>query len=112
MTTTINSNGSKWAGQAPDTIDRLLKVLASHPLDRVFEMYGNFIYPVNEMTRFWGNFLTMSHIFSIDTDEPDIIERLTAAIRKNQQRQDYLSQHDPVKVQAERKLGQRRKFVN
>ncbi len=59
MTTNITSNGSKWAGETPDTIDDLLKVLASDPLDRVFEKYGNFTYPSEEtkgMTRFFGNF--------------------------------------------------------
>lgn len=93
MTTTIYSNGSKWAGEAPDTIDALLKVLTSAPLHRDFD--GNFIYPLEDMpgtTRFWGNFETVSHVFCIDTDEPDVIKKLTAAIRKNQQRADYLNQ--------------------
>ena len=97
MTTTIISNGSKWAGEAPDIIDDLLEVLASQPLDRRFEMSGNFIEPFNGETRFWGNFLTVSHVFNIDTDEPDVIKRLTAAIRENQQRPDYLAQSAPVK---------------
>lgn len=34
--------------------------------------------------RFWGNFHALSCVFQIDTDEPDIIARLTEAIRANQ----------------------------
>ncbi len=111
MTTTITANGSKWAFAAPDTINDLLKVMASGPLDRSFEAYGNFIYPGFEATQFMGNFLTVSHVFNIETDEPDVIEKLTAAIRENQQRPDYLAQPDPTKARARRGLKQRRKFI-
>ncbi len=102
MTTTIISNGSKWAvdtrynGDTSDPIDDLLEVLASTPLDRRFEKLGNFIEPFKDLTRFWGNFFIVSHVFDIDTNEPEVIEKLTAAIRENQQRADYLSQQAPV----------------
>jgi hypothetical protein len=99
MTTTIISNGSKWNGQDPDSIETLFKVLDMFALDRTFEKYGNFVIiePVSEAgehlvpngVRFFGNFAEISHVFSIDTDDPELIERLTAAIRKNQQRADY-----------------------
>lgn len=36
MTTTIHANGSKFAGEEPDTIEQLLEVLAAEPLDRSF----------------------------------------------------------------------------
>lgn len=113
MTTTINSNGSKWAGEAPDTIDDLLKALASNPLHWGFD--GNLIYPLENMpgtTRFCGNFLTVSHVFCIDTDEPDVIKKLTAAIRVNQQRPDYLDQPDPVKASAKRVAAQCLKLMD
>ena len=102
MTTTINSNGSKWAGQAPDTVADLLKVLSSHPLDRTFEEYGNFIIADKDMWHFFGNFLTVSHVFSIDTDDRETIDSLTVAIRCNQTRRDYQSQPDPVAVREAR----------
>lgn len=103
MTTTIISNGSKWAGEAPDSVETLLAVLAEHPLDRRFEEYGNFIFAYDaQHTRFWGNFFTLSHVFNIDTDEPEMAERLTAAIRANQQRADYLAQPNPERVRPGR----------
>lgn len=99
MTTIIISNGG--GSQLP--ISALFDRLTSDPLDRAFEAFGNFVLeePENEAgepiappgtVRFWGNFATYSHVFSIDTDEPELIERLTTAIRANQEREDYLDQ--------------------
>jgi hypothetical protein len=114
--TVITSNGSpRWAGEEPASIDELLQVLASTPLDPDFEHYGNFIMPrpcravqayttageiewvdgdpfypkAPGLVRFWGNFLEMSHVFQIDTDDADLIARLTKAIRSNQRTQAY-----------------------
>ena len=108
--TIIRSNGSKWAGEEPDTIETLCDRLQTHPLDKCFEDYGNFIvwtpriavqngegewiggeplYPGEGMVSFFGNFATYSHVFSIDTNDLEIIERLTRLIRANQQRPDY-----------------------
>jgi hypothetical protein len=103
MTTIIVSTGSKWLGEAPDSIETLLAVLAHEPLDYRFEPYGNFIAPLNErtlvhphrcpellgLTEFSGNFMTVSHVFCIRTDDPALIATLTAAIRHNQEREDY-----------------------
>ena len=108
----IQSNGSKWAGDAPDSIETLLEVLSREPLDPRFEKYGNFfadvelrigihvgrgkyvdgdlIYPeYPNARRFFGNFANLSHVFTIDTDEPEVISKLVAAIRANQARPDY-----------------------
>ena len=41
--TTIMSNGSKWYGEAPDSIDKLLEVLKENMLDPRFVEHGNFI---------------------------------------------------------------------
>jgi frataxin-like iron-binding protein CyaY len=84
-----------------------LQVLKDNPLDRTFEAYGNFITPLTAdnlkrkpelwgSTRFHGNFHALSHVFWIDTDEPELINTLTAAIRENQQRPDYKDQPIPV----------------
>lgn len=124
----IVNNGSRWAGEAPAPLEELFAVLAERPLDRTFEAFGNFItgecrgcvpvgfdpdgsqvykdigpiYPeAPTAVRFWGNFYDYSHVFQVDTDEPEIITRLTTAIRANQQRPDYLSQPHP---RHERKL--------
>jgi len=104
---TINSNGSKWYGEQPDSIDKLIEVLGQHTLDPRFEKHGNFIYKpyhakrdeqgefVDDLDKpifpdhpdavnIWGNFLEVSHVFNIHTDEPVVIDRLSAAIRANQ----------------------------
>lgn len=92
----VNSNGSKFAGEKPDTIEKLIEVLANHPLDRRFEDNGNFIMSYNDnCTKFFGNFYTLSHVFNIVTDEADVIEQLTTAIKTNLQRPDYRRQPDP-----------------
>lgn len=115
--TIIESNGSKWAGEAPDPIERLLARLEAETLDPMFEEYGNFVSPARKAhhersertgwkdvytdagpiypehpnaVHFWGNFQTYSHVFSIYTDDPALIERLTAAIRANQATPAYL----------------------
>src|SRR5690349_17466719 len=114
MQTEIISNGSTWGGQDPFPVEKLFERLASDPLDRIFESYGNFIEvdPVNSRGEallpkggvcFSGNFLTYSHVFDVRTTDPVLIERLTAAIRANQQRPDYLAQPDEAARQhAER----------
>jgi len=118
MATIIQWNGSHFAGDGPDGIERLFEMLAAHPLDRTFEpeRYGNFVYRLdddpkfieqypeaNGMTRFFGNFFTYSHAFCVDSDDVDFIARMTAAIRVNQQRPDYLAQQDEAARTAERK---------
>ncbi|MCR4307490.1 MAG: hypothetical protein NUV80_02940 [Candidatus Berkelbacteria bacterium] len=104
----IVSNGSKWAGESPDDVANLLQVLTETPLDPSFENYGNFICPdpcegVRDngkwvdgkrlfdvsMTHFHGNFFTLSHVFSIYTNDPETIQALTKAIKENQATKAY-----------------------
>lgn len=124
MSVIILSNGSKWAGQEPDTIEDLLDVLATSPLDRRFENYGNFYTPMGEckfcddrgvhnhstemegMAHFGGNFFELSHVFSIYTDEQGVIDKLLAAVQGNQKRDDYLEQKDPEKVEYRHERGE------
>jgi hypothetical protein len=102
-TTTINSNGSKWYGQEPDTIEKLIEVLGKYALNRTFERYGNFIQRNQRLasgsrlegTVFFGNFLELSHVFNIHTTDPDVIRRLTKAIRANQRTPAYTQQPKP-----------------
>lgn len=111
MTTTINYNGSKWAGEEPDSIATLLDVLASEVLNRLFEcsVGGNPFISKSEVdakwappgtTRFHGNFLNLSHVFSIDTDEPELVAELTAAIEANMARPGYAAQPSYEQRQA------------
>lgn len=108
----IASNGSKWAGQEPDDIDKLLEVLSKHPLD--IARFGGFyelnpctatynpeypassdtkwidgprLFPVEGVVRFHGNFRGISHVFSIDTNHAETIKSLVAAIAANIQKQ-------------------------
>lgn len=98
--TDIISNGAKWAGQQPDTIERLIQALREHPLDRRFEAYGDFARNIQgKLGRmaFFGNFLTVSHVFNIETNDSEVIEQLLSAIRENKEREDYLAQPEPRK---------------
>lgn len=87
--TIIGSNGSKWAGESPDSLEQLCEVLRTEPLDPSFEKYGDFVYwaPAEEgnpaMIRFWGNFYRVSHVFQIDTNDPHVIDTLTQLIQLN-----------------------------
>lgn len=107
--TEILSNGS---GQILP-IEALFDRLATDPLDRTFEpdCYGNFVFQCEDdrRTNFFGNFHTYSHVFNIATDDPDLIARLTAAIRANQQRPDYLGQPDEAERQRQAEETQRLK---
>jgi hypothetical protein len=77
----IITNGSKWCGEQPDDLPALFTVLTEHPLDP--NMEGAYTSLINQTTHFHGNFLTVSHAFHIHTDEPAIIDQLTAAIITN-----------------------------
>lgn len=100
--TIINSNGSKWAGEELDTIEDLLKVLSKYTLDPKFEQYGCFIqdsgtaYCTDEQNERWtgytifgGNFFDLSHVFSIQSNDPVIVGALTAAITANRETEHY-----------------------
>lgn len=89
MTTVIHSNGSEWAGQAPDDLDALLDVLALHPLEGSFAPFVRaHPAPLGRVT-FHGNFRTIVHVFRIETDEVGVIARLAPAIVLNVLRPDY-----------------------
>lgn len=98
--------------QAPKGLDYLLNMLAEHPLDPVIHdigFWGNArqavpgsdpeddvfvdgppIYPdAPNAIRFCGNFMEISSGFCIDTDEPDLIAKLTKAIQANQLTEAY-----------------------
>jgi len=97
--TTIHSNGSKWAGEKPDTIDFLINErLNKYTIEeRFFQTWKdktdiknikllNFC-PISNIepneVKFFGNFEEYSHVFRITTNDPKIIKKLTEAIKKN-----------------------------
>jgi hypothetical protein len=124
----ITSNGSKCLGDEQDDIEQLLDVLGKYPLDPRFENYGNFItldpcvgvrnpdyrkiegaeewidgpriFDVDGVAKFFGNFFGLSHVFNIYTNDAGTVQKLTAAIRANQQRDDYLVAKAEVATRA------------
>jgi hypothetical protein len=96
----IISNGSKWGGELPDSIEALFDRLKTNTLDPTFEAYGNFVETDKGVTGFFGNFYDYSHVFQIETTDKALIKRLTDAIRANQQTKGYA---DARKGVAERK---------
>lgn len=109
--TQVHSNGSKWMGEALDTIEDLCKVLEVHTLNPLFEDYGNFASMETEgVTHFFGNFFDVSHVFRIDTDDAPTVERLTALIRANQQTPAYAAakrDREQQKIDEARRWQQR-----
>jgi hypothetical protein len=112
----ILANGSKWAGEPPDIIEDLLFRLQNHTLDPMFEVYGNFIienprlaksvierdgtteivggelmFPGINVYHFFGNFAFIGAVFSLYTDELDVVYSLTKAIRQNQMTDQYVA---------------------
>jgi hypothetical protein len=105
----INSNGPP-SHHPQESLDLLFDLLATEPLDRKFEQFGNFLYAAgsqrhgfvnpelrdaarrDKLVHVWGNFLHRSHVFSISTNDKQLLQRLSRAIRANQKRADYLSQ--------------------
>lgn len=85
----IRNNGSKFLGQDPDPIEKLFEMLAHHPLDPTFEDFGNFAEPFQgDRICVWGNFAKYSHCFHVEGTQEELAD-LIAAIRLNQQREDY-----------------------
>lgn len=92
--TTIHANGSKLYGEQPNSIEHLLYALTCghYILDPIYEEHGGDFISVNELSKqvglehtcFWGNFQNLSHVFNICSNDPEVIEKITKAIRANQ----------------------------
>lgn len=85
----IESNGSKWYGQEPDSIEQLVELLRTSPLDPSFEGHGNFAYPIEDSNgptgewQVWGNFFHVSHVFRISGTKEEVWP-LVLEVRLNQ----------------------------
>jgi len=98
FTTNIISNGSKWYGEEPDSIEKLLEVLQKETIEETFfqkwveapnspnPITHNFC-PINKKENgfyvFFGDFEGVSHVFNIETNDPSIIKNLSEAIKSN-----------------------------
>jgi len=86
---TIISNGSKWAGEKPDSVRELIRVLGIETLDPRFEDYGTFVYQTGEdQFRAHGNFITVSHVFNIEGTLAEMLP-LARAIKANRRTPGY-----------------------
>ena len=129
MPTLILHVGSPWSEDS-NSLAKLLTMLDRETLDPVFERYGDFCMaaeldivrsyneerpelaaaPLSEVEtlHFWGNFYSYSCVFSVYTDDRDLIAKLTAAIRANKatvaykQAKDERAEYDRYRAKRER----------
>lgn len=83
MSTIIEYNGSKWAGEGPDSLDLLYKRLAENVLMPSLGPYSGKSLRHEGHHHFFGNFVDVSATFSIHTTDLKLIEKLTKLIREN-----------------------------
>lgn len=88
-------------------ISHLERILRVQPLNRHLEQFGDFVlYParshggdwrhgIDGAFQFFGSFKTFDHPFSITTNDPQMIERLTEAICANRDLPGYQWQTPP-----------------
>jgi len=101
--TIIHTNGSKWAGEAPDSIDKLIERLSMYTIEERFfskfqRGYGKdkkryTLCPISKedgMYMFFGNFLEISGVFRIETNDPAVINQLKPAIMNNKGWKEYI----------------------
>ncbi len=82
--TLITSNGSRWAGEPPATVEELLEVLKHQPVEHWTSSSAPRSSP--EVKTFFGNFQDVSHVFNITSNDPQVVRALSRAIRANRRR--------------------------
>ena len=97
----INYKDSMPLEEQSKIISELKENLKNNTLNPVFELYGNFvnrapkwIYPESSerfkgCTSIFGNFLTLSHVFHIMTDDEQLIGELEELVAENKKRPEY-----------------------
>lgn len=86
MTTTIGNIGSNWRGEAPATIDDLISMMETQPLEERWWPFAKNGDAGSGRVLFLGNFATVSFAFSLWSDEEEVCHRLTGAILRNVRR--------------------------
>lgn len=97
MALRVRNIGSHMAGEKSNTIPDLMKMLQQHPLNPLFEDYGNFCYKLDPtdakrigcLYHLFGNFYDYSFGFDISADTKADTLKLCCAIRENQRQPDY-----------------------
>jgi hypothetical protein len=89
------------------SLEDLFEMLAEHPLDRTFEAYGDYLEPPvwskppqdgwaedgsDGEFSFWGNLFDWAYTFNLTTNDPELIERIRAAVEQNRARADFQAQ--------------------
>lgn len=88
---TIHSNGSKWAGETPNSLAQLLIMLDSEPLDPAFLRYG-FRELYKGEAHYLGNFANLSNVFHVSCTPGGSADRLLQeAVTKNLLRPDFIA---------------------
>lgn len=95
--TLVRSNGSKWAGEAPDPVRDLLERLRSEVLTRAYNAEETM---PNGAARFTGNFLHVAAVFDVETTDPATIAALRDAMAENRLSSAYLVQDTPEQEAA------------
>lgn len=98
-------------------IERLFELLETEPLDPTFEHYGNFVgddTPGRQgqgFVRFHGNFYNYSHTFSVDSNDPVMVDKLLKLVRANQATVAYKEARDKVKAYRAQRLKEHRAWL-
>lgn len=82
----IVSNGSKFAGESPDSVEKLIDVLGHHKLESLWIRNGGFFEKIgDDEFRAFGNFTDVSHVFDIRGSLEEL-RPLARAIKQNRRR--------------------------
>ena len=80
----ILSNGSKWLGQEPDTVEDLLVVMQNHELED-WSSFDLVTKEPHKEFRAFGNFIAVSHVFRIDGSLDEMLP-IARAMKENRRK--------------------------
>lgn len=84
--TIVASNGRHANGSDPEALDELIALMRSEPLMPVFWPWARLLPGWKDggpWVEYFGNFETVSHVFSLRTSDPKLQARIYAALRQN-----------------------------
>lgn len=106
-----------------DNEENIMLDLEKYTLDPVFEYYGNFVNRSPEFvhpegvqkyagcTVIWGNFLNLSHVFRVITDDQALISRFADAIERNKATPEYQDARARMIDERKRIMEERERLV-
>jgi len=81
MGTIVHWNGGGWKSE--ESLDELLRLLETEPLVPSLAPYFEQSPRLKYFTQFFGNFVTISHGFCVETDDAVLIARFVEALKRN-----------------------------